>query len=56
MDVERVGRVGEDGEEVRENDNGGTDEEDPLEGRGRGHVWQEVVQFEVGSHLRLQHT
>ena len=37
MDVEGVGGVGEDGEEVGEDDGGGADEEEPLERGGGSH-------------------
>ena len=37
MDIEAVGCVGEDGKEVGEDDDGGADEKEPLEGGGGGH-------------------
>ena len=46
VDVERVGCVWEDGEEVGEDNDDGADEEEPLEGRGRRHGWEEIRQRE----------
>ena len=48
MNVELVGRVGEDSNEISEDDDSGTDEKEPLEGRGWGHAWQEGGEDQVG--------
>ena len=55
VDVEGVGRVGEDGEEVGEDDDGGADEEEPLEGGGWGHGGEQGGETALGgAHLRVQ--